>query len=369
VDWFPNVDKDCLKGAPLNTKRVFANRYLSKLAHLGIPLLILAVPLAAGTVRIYVTNLAGTTISVVDPVTNKVVHEISDIEVPESVRFSPDGSRLYITQGSESVLTVLDQKTGKLIKKVPISGHANDLAVTWDGKWILVCVAEKPGAVDFINAASLEKVKSIPAANRMHDVVVSRDDKFAVVTSPQGKYLTVYDLQKQEAAWQFQSDQEVLVPAIENAPDGSPRRIFVELSELNGFAVIDFKTQKEVARITLPDDEPKVVPSGTPTHGLGIAPDGKSLWVVSRVYDSVFAYSLPDLKFVGRAHLPKIVPPGHDPIGGSPNWVTFTPDGGTAYVSNAVDRSVSAVDTKTFKVVARIPMGEMPGRLSTLAIP
>jgi YVTN family beta-propeller protein len=349
--------------------RTTIKTYSSKLAHLGIPLLILAMPLAAATVRIYVTNLGGTTINVVDPATNKVVKEISDIEVPESVRFSLDGNRVYITQGGESVLTVLDQKTGKLIKKVPISGHANDLAVTPDGKWILVCVAEKPGAVDFIDAASLEKVKSIPSTNRMHDVVVSKDNKFAVVTSPQGKYFTVYDVQKQEVAWQFQSDQDVLVPAIEDAPDGSPRRIFVELSKLDGFAVIDFKTQKEVARITLPDDEPKVAPSGTPTHGLGVAPDGKTLWVVSRVYDSVFVYSIPELKYMGRAHLPKIVPPGHDAIGGSPNWVTFTPDGGTAYVSNAVDKSVSAIDTKTLKVVARIPMGEMPGRLSTLAIP
>lgn len=85
----------------------------------------------------------------------------------------------------------------------------------------------------------------------------------------------------------------MLVPAIESDPDGSGRRLFVELSGLRGFAVVDFESHREVARIKLPDDEPTVPPSGAPTHGLGIAPDGKTLWVVSRIYDAVFVYSLP----------------------------------------------------------------------------
>ncbi len=340
-------------------------RCLCRLRLLGIPCILLAMPLAAATVRVYITNLAGTTISVIDPATNKVVQEIKDIEVPESVHFSPDGSRVYITQGAENVLTVLDRKTGNLIKKVPISGHANDVAVTRDGKWVLVCIAEIPGALDFIDTTSLEKVKSIPSKSRL----LTPDGKYAVATSPAGKYATVFDLKSQEPAWEIQFDQGVLVPTIESGPGGSALRLFVELSELRGFAVVDFEKRQEVARIKLPDDEPSVTPSGTPTHGIGIAPDGKTLWVVSRSYDSVFVYSLPELRLQGRVHLPEIKPPGHDAIGGSPNWVTFTPDSKTVYVANGADRSVSAIDVKTLKAVARIPTGEEPGRMTTLVLP
>jgi YVTN family beta-propeller protein len=344
-------------------------RYLSKLSQLGIPLVLLAAPLAARTVRIYVTNLAGTTVSVVDPATNKVVDEIREIEVPESVQFSPDGSRVYITQGSESILTVLDRKTQKVIKKVPISGHANDLAVTRDGKSVLICIAETPGALDIVDTTTLEKVKTIPTKDRLHDIVLSRDGKYAVATSPRGRFVIVFDLRTQEVAWQLQFDQDVLVPAIESGPDGSARRLFLQLSGLWGFIAVDFDKHQEVARIKFPDDEPSVRPSGTPSHGLGIAPDGKTLWVVSRIYDAAFVYSLPELQLVGRVHLPEVMPPGHDPIGGSPNWITFTPDGKTAYIANGADKSVSAVDTKTLKAVARIPTGEEPGRMSTLALP
>ena len=335
----------------------------------GIVLLLIALPVSARTVRIYVTNLAGTTISVLDPESNKVVSEIKDIEVPESIQFSPDGSRLYITQGPENVLTVLDRKTEKLIKKVPISGHANDLAVTKDGKYVLVCISETPGALDVIDTVSLEKIKTLPTKNRLHDIVMTGDGKYAVADSPQGKFAIVFDLKTLEPAWQVDFDQEALVPAIESNPDGSGRRLFIQLSGLWGFAVVDFATHKEVARIKFPNDEPTVRPSGTPSHGIGVSPDRKTLWVVSRIYDSVFVYSLSDLKLVGRAHLPQVTPPGNAAVGGSPNWIAFTPDSKTAYIANGADRSVSAVDVKTLKVVARIPTGEEPGRMSTLIVP
>src|SRR5262245_60580134 len=112
----------------------------------------------AADARIYVTNRGGTTISVIDAATNKVVETIRGLESPEVVRFSPDGSRLYIALRSEDNLYVMDRKTGKTIKKVPLSGWANDAMATSDGKLILICIrntgreAEDVGALDFIDA-------------------------------------------------------------------------------------------------------------------------------------------------------------------------------------------------------------------------
>jgi len=328
--------------------------------------MILAMPLAAGTARIYVTNHAGTTISIVDAAKNKVVEDIKDIEVPEAVDFSPDGSRVYITNGSENVLRVLDRKTQKEIKQVPLSGHANDLAATPDGKWVLVCIGQVPGGLDVFDTTSLEKVKTIPAETRLHDIVVSADSKYAVTTSPNGKFVRVFDLTSQQVAWQVQFDQGTLVPAIENGPDGSPRRIFVQLAETDGFAVIDFATQKEVARIKFPADGPSFTRNGPPSHGIGVAPDGKTLWIDSGTYDCIFVYSLPDLKRMGRVDLPKVMPPGREAISGVPDWVAFSPDSKTVYVTNEGDRSVSAIDSRALKAVARIPVGEAPGRMNTL---
>src|SRR5258705_4431092 len=130
--------------------------------------LVAAVPLVAATTRIYVTNRGGTTIDVIDPATNKVVETIKGIESPEVVRFSPDGSRLYIASRSVDVLYVMDRKSGKYLKKVHLSGWANDAMVTNDGKLIVVCIrntgteAVDVGALGINDAKHPHKIKSIP---------------------------------------------------------------------------------------------------------------------------------------------------------------------------------------------------------------
>jgi YVTN family beta-propeller protein len=339
-------------------------------------MLFAAVPLAAATARIYVTNRGGTTIDVIDPATNKVVEVIKGIESPEVVRFSPDASRLYIASRSVDVLDVVDRKSGKHIKKVPLSGWANDAAVTGDGKLIVICIrntgteATDAGALDIIDAKSLEKVKSIPVKRGLHDVALTGDGKYAAAGSPGGQFITVFDLQSMEIAWEVQYDQGVLPLIIESNPDGSGHRIFAELNRTNGFSVVDFATHKEVDRIKFPD-EPKGFGPGCEgiSHGIGIAPDNKTLWANSRPANSVFVYSLPDLKLLGHVSLPETPVPGKAPRGGGPAWITFTPDSKTVYVSTCGTKSVSAIDVNTMKELTRIPVGEMPDRISTLVLP
>ncbi len=81
--------------------------------------------------------------------------------------------------------------------------------------------------------------------------------------------------------------------AVEANPDGSTKRIFVELSEFHGVAIVDFATRKEVERIRLPDlpfgSESGRGDETTPCHGIAVAPDGKSLWINSIVDNAVFA--------------------------------------------------------------------------------
>jgi YVTN family beta-propeller protein len=354
-------------------KRYFRGR---KNVWLLLGMLIVALPLAAATARIYVTNRGGTTIDVIDPATNKVVEVIKGIESPEVVRFSHDGSQLYIASRSEDVLDVMDRKSGKYIKKIPLSGWANDAGVTSDGKLIVICIrntgtdAVDAGALDIIDAKSLEKIKSIPVKRGLHDVSLTGDGKFAAAGSPGGHFITVFDLQKMEIAWELPYDQGVLPLIIESNPDGSGHRIFAQLNQTNGFSVVDFATHMEVARIKNPD-EPKGFTPGCEgvSHGIGISPDNKTLWSNSRPANAVFVYSLPDLKLMGHVSLPETPVPGKAPRGGGPAWITFTPDSKTVYVSTCGTKSISAIDVETMKEVTRIPVHEMPDRISTLVLP
>jgi len=320
---------------------------------------------------IYVTNSAGDTIDVIDPVANTVVQVIHGIELPHGIAFSPDGARLYVSNESESVLEVVDQKSGEVLQKVPLSGRPNNIAITKDGRRILVGIRAPHGALDVIDAVSLTRVKSI-SVDSVHNVYVTPDGQYAVSGSLEGQSATVVDLQTDQIAWKLNFDHPVRPMAFEANPDGSTRRIFVQLSNFNGFAVVDFAKRSEVARITLPNE-----PGGfgiaegrvnTPAHGIGVAPDGKSLWVNSTIANAVFEYSLPDLQLVGHTELPLVHPLGHAPTGSVPEWISFTPDSKHVYVSNSGGRSVSAIDTSSRKLVAVIPVGEVPKRINTLVL-
>ena len=321
---------------------------------------------------IYVTNSAGDTVDVIDSATNKVVQVIHGIELPHGIAFSPDSTRVYISNESENVLDVVDRVSGKILQTVPLSGRPNNLTMTKNGRRVLVGIRSEPGVVDVIDTTSLKRVKSIAVDGSVHNVYVTPDGKYAVSGSLESKAATVIDLQSDHAIWEVKFEQPVRPMAFETNSDGSTRRIFVQLSRVNGFAVVDFAKRAEVERIKFPDTTPEFGVAegreGTPSHGIGVSPDGKSLWVNSTFANAVFAYSLPELKLIGSVELTEVHPLGRAPSGAVPEWITFTPDSKLVYVSNSGAKSVTAIDISTLKVVALIPVGEVPKRMSTLVL-
>ncbi len=331
-----------------------------------------AMPARAELVHVYITNSAGDSIHVIDPATNKVVQEIKGIEAAHGIGFAKDGSKVFVSNESDSTLDVFDRESGKLIKKIALSAHPNNIAVTPQGDRVVVAIAREPGAVDVIDTKTLTLKKTIPVHGRLHNIYVTPDGKYAVMGSIPKKLITVVDLATEQIAWEVQLDLGVRPMTIEANADGSTKRIFAQLSDTNGFAVIDFATHKEVARIKLPraaaEFETDSERATAPSHGIGVAPDRKTLWVTSIPNNAVYVYSLADLSLIGHVDLPSLKLPGHKPLSAVANWVTFTPDGRLVYISNASMRSVTAIDTKAMKVTAVIPGGVVPKRINTMVM-
>src|SRR5256885_15879096 len=91
--------------------------------------LLLVLPLTAGSVRIIQTNSAGDDVSIIDPASNKVVGVIKGIEVNHGAAVSPDGSRYYISNEAQSTLDVVDTKSLKVTNSIPLSGHPNNISI------------------------------------------------------------------------------------------------------------------------------------------------------------------------------------------------------------------------------------------------
>jgi YVTN family beta-propeller protein len=340
------------------------------IAAFGLSLVLGTQAASAASSRIYVTNSGGDNIHVVDPTTHKVVSTIEGIEGAHGIAFSPDGSRVYASNEGDVALDVFDRVTGKLVKKVALSGRPNNIAVAKDGR-IVVAIARDPGALDIIDPVKLERKVSILTKGRLHNTYVTPDSRFAIMGSTRTSMFTVVDLQKEEIAWELNLGKGVRPMTIERNPDGSTKRVFIQLSELNGFAILDFATRKVVGTVELPTDGNVEVihhRMDSPSHGMGVSPDNRTLWVTSILANSVVAYSLPDLKVIGRVRLPVLRVPGREPMAAVPNWVTFTADSRQVYVSNAAMNSVSAIDTQAMQQIAEIAVGQAPKRIGTLVL-
>ncbi len=323
----------------------------------------LAAPLAlrAATVRIVQTNAAGDSVMLIDPATNTVVGEIKGIEVNHGVAVAPDGSRFYITNEAESTVDVADARTLAVIKHIPLTNHPNNIAVSKDGKRVYAAIVAGAGAVDVIDTATLTRVKSIRTEGGIHNVYVTPDGKWVVAGSIPGKKIHVIDQKTEQVSWTVPTDEGVRPMAFDTNADGSTKRIFVQLSNFNGFLTVDFATHKVVDKVALPDVGAEKVTQGlqgAPAHGLIVTPDGRTLGVLSKMNSRIYFYSLPDLALQGESK-----------VGHHPDWVTGTPDGKRFYVANAGSNSVSVIDVATRRELMQIPVGQVPKRNITAVLP
>jgi YVTN family beta-propeller protein len=248
------------------------------------------------------------------------------------------------------------------MKKIPLTGRPNNISISKDGRRVYVGIVSSPGAVDVVDTTSLERVKSIPTKGGIHNVYVTPDGRHIVAGSIAGRLMTVMDQATEEPIWTL-FDKGVRPMAFETNADGSTKRIFVQLSDLHGFAVVDFQQRKEVGRIELPNDIPaervdKGPFNASPSHGLGVAPDGRTLWVTSRPNARVYTYSLPDLTLL----------PGAVDLGGRPDWVTFTPDSRQIYIATENTDTVVVIDVPSRRELTRIKVGSAPKRNITMVM-
>jgi len=308
-------------------------------------------------IRIIQTNAAGDDSTIIDPATNQVVGHISDIEIPHGVVGAPDGSQIYITNEVMHSLDIVDARTLRVKRRIPLSGRPNNLGVTSDGNKVYVAIMEMPGSVDIIDVATMKNIKTVSTKGAIHNVYVTPDSRYAVAGSVHTSFISVIDTRTDELVWDLEMSSGIRPMTFDTNADGSTKNIFVQLSGFHGFAVVDFESRKEIARVehpAVPGEEAHLDGlQGAPAHGLAVSPDGKTLWSTSKVYSHVYIHSLPDLKEIGRVF-----------VGQHPEWITFTPDGKRAYIGAAGDNATYVVDAIKMEVITKIPVGQVPKRLA-----
>ena len=117
--------------------------------------------------------------------------------------------------------------------------------------------------------------------------------------------------------------------------------VFVTVNGLLGFEIGDLKTGKMIHRVEV--DGFKQGPTkrhGCPSHGVGLTPDEKEVWVCDAFnsHVHVFDNTVMPPKQVASIKLRE-----------QPGWVTFSVDGRFAYPSTG-----DVIDTKTKKIICSL---------------
>ncbi len=315
----------------------------------------------SGKVRIIQTNAAGDNVHIIDPTTNEVVDVIQGIPIPHGVTSHPDGSTLYFSNEVDHTLDVVPTATLRVSAQIPLTGRPNNISITPDGRKVYVAITGTDAFVDVIDTREQRRVRRIPTLGGVHNVYVTPDGKYVVAGMIGARTLTVIDTDTDRPAWSLHFEGGVRPMAFEQNPDGSTKRIFVQTSNYHGFYVVDFEKRVMVQKVAMPELPFTQVDNdglqGSPGHGLAVSPDGTQLWSTSKPNSHVYAWSLPDLEYLGGVA-----------VGHHPDWLTMTPDSRFLYSANAGSNNVSVIDTRAMKEIKRITVGQVPKRNHTAVI-
>ena len=223
---------------------------------------------------VYVSNGGDNTVSVIDTPTNTVIATIPVGILPTLIALSPDNRRAYVANQGSNDVTVIDTVTNTVVATIPVGTQATGVAVTPDGT-----------SVYATNTAS-STVSVIDTATNTVGATIS------VGTAPQGVTVT---------------------------PDGT--RVYVTNGISNDVTVIATATNTVVATI----------PAGVNPAVVTITPDGTRAYVANQGSDNVTVIDTATNTVVTTI-----------PVGTQATGVVINRDGTFAYVTNTASNTVSA---------------------------
>jgi len=343
--------------------------------------------IAADPERVYVPNLRGNDVHVIDPATMKVIDRFKVGYSPQHVVPSWDMRTLWVTNNAErrndGTLTPIDPRTGQRGADVVVDNPYN-MYFSPDGKSAIV-VAEARKRLDFRDPKTMALQYSIdvPGCAGVNHADFSIDGRFAIFTCEFAGTLAKVDLverkvlgylQLQMPATRFKETQrtarakagQVWEPGeteictakkgmpqdIRISPDG--KRFYIADMHADGVHIVDGASFTKVGFIA----------TGIGTHGLYPSRDGKLLYVANRGSHKIHGSRLGNggvavIDFASE----KIVARWGVPGGGSPDMGNVSADGKWLWLAARYDDVVYRFDTRNGEV-KQIKVGAEPHGLT-----
>lgn len=339
--------------------------------------------------RIYVPNLRGGDVHVIDPATMKVVDRFKVGMGPQHIVPSWDLKTLWVTNNAERTdkgsLTPIDPKTGKPGKAIDVDDPYN-MYFSPDGKSAIV-VAEARKRLDFRDpkTMALQYEIHVPGCPGINHADFSIDGRFAIFTCEFSGSLAKVDLVSRQVLGYLQLSMpetrfkvvalkpgQVWEPGetelcrvkkgmpqdIRISPDG--RKFYIADMHADGVHVVDGESFTKTGFIA----------TGVGAHGLYPSRDGRQLYVANRGSHQIHGPkngngSVAVIDFASD----KVVARWGIPGGGSPDMGNVSADGRYLWLAARYDDVVYRFDTQGNGAVQQVKVGAEPHGLTVWPIP
>ena len=259
----------------------------------GTPSNVKGVAVSVATNCIYISTLEA--LQCIDLASEKVLWERTYDGGCDRMAMSPDGRFMYLPTLEKEHWNVVDAKTGDVIKQVFSNSGAHNTLFGADGSKVYIAGLRTP---------------SLGVVDANSHVVSKQVGPFSAPVRP----FTI---------------------------NGNQSLCFVNVNDLLGFEIGDINTGEKLHRVEVQGySKGPVKRHGCPSHGIGLTPDEKEVWVCDA--------------FNQRVHIfdNTVMPPKQGAsvfLRDQPGWITFSLDGRYAYPSTG-----EIIDVTSRKVVATL---------------
>jgi DNA-binding beta-propeller fold protein YncE len=287
---------------------------------------------------VYVPNSQSNTVDEIDQRTFKVVRHFDVGALPQHVTPSWDLKTLYVLNDIGNSLTPINPRTGAPGRRIPVDDPYN-LYFTPDGRFAIV-VAERLARLDFRtpHAFKLRHSLHVPCRGVDH-LDFSANGRYLIATCEFSDQLIKVDVQAQKLVGVLTMPGGSIPQDVKLAPDG---RVFYVADMGRG----------GVWRISgAPFRVLGLIRTGAGTHGLYASRDARFLYATNRAEGSVSVISFATQRVVKKWRIPG---------GGSPDMGNVSADGNVLWLTGRWNGVVYAIDTRSGKLLAKIPVGSGP---------
>jgi len=243
--------------------------------------------------------------------------------------------RIYVT--SLTHVIAIDAVSGKTIWDRAYEGGTDRLAISPDGSTLYVPQFEGP-SWHVVNAENGDVIGTIETRSGSHNTVYSADGKHVYLAGLKSATLSVVDPMQRRVTSVVGPFGNVIRPFTVN---GAGTLVFANVNDLLGFEVGDLRTGKVLHRVEVQGyAKGPVKRHGCPSHGVGLTPDGKELWLCDGHNNAVHVFD-------NTVEVPRQMTTLE--VRDQPGWVTFSIDGKHAYPSTG-----EVFDTRSKKVIVAL---------------